>query len=178
MLSARYRENRFRRMRMRTIPDMHRRYFYKVVVTYAYVIFPWVYLDNGWVLNILRNSPAVPYRGLLFYSFTIGFFVGVALPYLYILAAIASGAAAFPLESFFIAAVVTSIVGRYASSSMSGRWATLSIAACEIVDERFSTSRKCSVHRSRMRLGVFRHLRSMSMKIHRFESVTYPTSPF
>ena len=47
--------------------------------------------------------------------------MGVVLPYLYILAAIASGAAAFPRESFFIAAVVTSSVGRYASSSMSGR---------------------------------------------------------
>ena len=78
-------------------------------------------MDNGWVLNLIRNSPAVPYRGLLFYSFTIGLFVGVVLLYLYILAAIASGAAAFPLESFFIAAVVTSSVGRYASSSMSGR---------------------------------------------------------
>ena len=34
-----------------------------------------------------------------------------------------------------------------------GRCAMLSIAACEIVDDRFSTSLKCSAHRSSMRLG-------------------------
>ena len=52
-----------------------------------------------------------------------------------------------------IAAVVSSSVGRCASSSISGRCAMLSIAACDIVDDRFSTSLKCSAHRSGMRLG-------------------------
>ena len=65
------------------------------------------------------------------------------------LVAVASGPAALPLESFLIAAVVSSSVGRYASSSMSGRCAMLSIAACDIVDGRFCTSLKCSAHRSR-----------------------------
>ena len=75
-------------------------------------------------------------------------FVRFMTPYLYISAAIASGPAAFPLESFLIAAVFSSSGGRYASSSMSSRCAMLSVAACEIVDGRFSTSLKCSAHRS------------------------------
>ena len=74
-------------------------------------------------------------------------------PYFYILAAIASGPAAFPLESFLIAAVISSSVGRCASSSISVRCRMLSIAACEIVDDRFSTSLKCSAHGSSIRLG-------------------------
>ena len=80
-------------------------------------------------------------------------FVRFMPPYFYISAAIASGPAAFPLDSFLIAAIVSSSVGRYASSFMSGRCAMLSIAACEIVDDLFSTSLKCSAHRSSMRLG-------------------------
>ena len=41
------------------------------------------------------------------------------------------------------------LTGRYASSSMSGRCAMLSIAACDIVDGRFSTA---EVFRTRQRL--------------------------
>ena len=79
-------------------------------------------------------------------------FGGFIPPYLYMSAAIASGHAAFPLESVLIAAAVSSSVGRYASSYMSGSCVVLSIAACEIVDYRFSTSLKCSAHGSGIRL--------------------------
>ena len=44
-------------------------------------------------------------------------------------------------------------MGRRTSSSISGRCAMFSIAACEIVDGQFSTSLKCSAHRFSMRLG-------------------------
>ena len=80
-------------------------------------------------------------------------------------AAIASGPAAFPLESFLISAVVSSSVGRYASSSISGRCAILSIAASEIVDNRFSTSLKCCAHRSRMRLGSVSRVAASALNI-------------
>ena len=86
-------------------------------------------------------------------------------PYLYISAAIASGPAAFPLESFFIAACIASSVGRCASSSISGRCAMLSIAACEIVDGRFSISLKCSAHSSSTRLGSVSHVSAPALDI-------------
>ena len=64
-----------------------------------------------------------------------------------------------------IAAVISSSVGRYASSSMSGRCALLSIAACEIMDGRFSTSLKCSAHRSSVRLGSVSRVSASALNI-------------
>ena len=64
-----------------------------------------------------------------------------------------------------IAAVVSSSVGRYASSSMNGRCAMVSIAACEIVDGRFSTSLKCSARRSSMRLGSVSRVSASALNI-------------
>ena len=52
-------------------------------------------------------------------------------------------------------------MGRYASSSMSGRCAMLSIAACEIMDGRFSTS----LNRSRMRLGSVSRVSASALNI-------------
>ena len=46
-----------------------------------------------------------------------------------------------------------------------GRCAMLSIAACEIVDDRFSTSLKCSAHRSSMRLGSVSRVSAPALNI-------------
>ena len=73
-----------------------------MVVTDAFVTFPFVDVDDGRVLELLRNSPAVPDVAEELYK---------------------------ALRK--VAAVVSSSVGRCASSSMSGRCAMLSIAACE-----------------------------------------------
>ena len=89
---------------------------------------------------------------ILLNSFT-RLFVRFIPPYLNISAAIAYGPAAFSLESFLIAAVVSPSEGRCASSSISGRCAMLSIASCGMAGDRFSTSLKCSTHRSSIRLG-------------------------
>ena len=61
--------------------------------------------------------------------------------------------ALYKINIIIIIIVVSPSVVRCASSSISGRCAMLSIAACEIVDDRFSTSLKCCAHRSSMRLG-------------------------
>ena len=41
----------------------------------------------------------------------------------------------------------------------------LSVAACAIVDGRFSTSLKCSAHRSRMRLGSVSRVSASALNI-------------
>ena len=41
----------------------------------------------------------------------------------------------------------------------------LSVAACEIVDDRFSTSLTCSAHRSSMRLGSVSRVSASALNI-------------
>ena len=48
---------------------------------------------------------------------------------------------------------------------MSGRCAMLYIAACEIVDDRYNASLKCSAHRSSMRLGFVRRVSASTLNI-------------
>ena len=48
---------------------------------------------------------------------------------------------------------------------ISGRCAMLSIAACDIAGDRFTTSLKCSAHRSSMRLGYVSRVSALALNI-------------
>ena len=107
---------------------------------YSFVAFPFVDVDNGCVLELLRNSPVQLYN---------------ALRQVY-----APRTCKFRQQLHLVL-----LLFHWKVSSMSGRCAMLSIAACDIVDGLFSTSLKCSAHRSRMRLGYVSRISVSALNI-------------